>query len=146
MLILLPGLPIVALVLALTHHTHSATIVVAWWTIFCAVLAARALQVRARDKKRRLAEMQTRLREGIRKRAWYDFEVPRAAWDPAWNTSRNKWTDWVEGELRTLLPTDTVLAWAWRTGPRCGAGGYAIERFGRIIAEARTWDPEAPLC
>jgi hypothetical protein len=48
-------------------------------------------------------------REGLRKRQDYDIVVDASEWDPTLNGSC--WTRWVEGEIRQLLPGDTVLKW-----------------------------------
>jgi hypothetical protein len=83
-----------------------------------------------------LREKARRKREGLRKRQDYDIVVDASEWDPRFNYLL---TNWVEGEVRQLLPSDTVLKFEWQVGPLCGQGGYAIERSGRIVAEHLTW-------
>jgi hypothetical protein len=77
-----------------------------------------------------------RQREGIRKRQDYDVVVDPSEWQPEFNQSG---TEWVEGEIRQLLPGDTVLRFAWQVHPLIGRGGFAVERNGKIIAEHYTW-------
>jgi hypothetical protein len=78
-------------------------------------------------------EKARRKREGLRKRQDYDIVVNASQWKPGFLTR------WVEGEIRQLLPGDTVLKWGWQKGPLCGQGGYAIQRSGRIVAEHLAW-------
>jgi hypothetical protein len=89
-----------------------------------------------REKKSELQEKARRKREGIRKRQDSDIVIDSSEWHPTFNYLL---TNWVEGEIRQLLPGDSVLQFWRQWGPLDGEGGYAIDRSGRIIAEHIAW-------
>jgi hypothetical protein len=89
-----------------------------------------------REKKSELQEKARRKREGLRKRQDSDIVVESLEWHPTFNYLL---ANWVEGEIRQLLPGDSVLQFWRQWGPLAGEGGYAIERNGRIVAEHIAW-------
>jgi hypothetical protein len=89
-----------------------------------------------REKKSELQEKARRKRDGIRKRQDSDIVVESLEWHPTFNYLL---ANWVEGEIRQLLPGDIVLQFWRQWGPLAGEGGYAIERNGRIVAEHIAW-------
>jgi len=132
------GLPIGG-ILGLRHHYPAAgwTMLVLWIVLVSAMIV-RVAWVRRKQAQERAARIAGRQRDGIRPRSPMDQVVPHAEWREVWELPAN-WHDWVEGEARKLMPEDTLLKWEWRSGPRSGAGGYAVERKGKIIAQIRLW-------
>jgi hypothetical protein len=117
------------------RHAFRATVCMATLILWPIVLADWLREKKSLwDKWREKARQK---REGLRKRQNYDIVVNASQWKPGFNNS--PWTRWVEGEIRQLVPSDTVLKYGWQKGPLCGRGGYAIERNGRIVAENLTW-------
>jgi len=114
------------------RHAFQATVCTAFLVLWPIVIADWLREKKSlRDELRKKARQK---REGLRERQNYDIVVDASEWHPG-----HFLTKWVEGEIRQLLPGDTVLKFEWQVGSLCGRGGYAIERDGRIVAEHITW-------
>ena len=90
-------------------------------------------QADEREKKRRL-------REGLSLKPSFDncdnfaskdTVVESSRWSVKWNGSAS---EWLEGEVQYLIPTDIVLKYGWQLGGTCGSYGVAIKRNGKIVA------------
>lgn len=116
------------------------------WAVMLLLIAWRLIYIRGKNRKlealeqeAKQQEMEKWKREGLRPREGSDQVVSHSAWKSEWNGPQYGEIYWVDGEQRELLADDVVLKWGWRTGPSCGRGGFAIERAGKIIAQATTW-------
>ena len=70
---------------------------------------------------------------GLRLANKNDQPVAASAWKP------HTEPDWAWGEIQQLLPGDVVVKWGHCIGEMSGAGGYAIKRGDKIVAEYTTW-------
>ena len=99
-------------------------------------LSGDALATATAEFEANLAATRKReLEHGLRAPAAYDTPVSSSLWKPEMTESAN----WAFGATKELLPTDTVVRFAWRGGPLCGRGGLAIRRSDKIVAELVRW-------